>query len=323
MSLPTYHGPNDLTVAFSQEYLVKAGRPFVATIESFSSGISPTVEANIPLKDRRESITRNRKVNGCFARDATGRVWLCHRGARMTVHPGGIPKEIIHHHFQKWLVTAHDGKKNNTIIENDIIPIACLEPGELCYSMHRFVESVGELKKWWARGNGDEKQVPINENDDWLDTINFPKSIGKILRESDISYEYRHGPIQAGLQQYLKTCLANGHRAVLNNRIDLGIAKGKELLAIFEVKTALGSQLYSGIGQLLIYRQLFTGKKVPLFLVLPSSVFESREERGETKHMLEQIGVTLVLQESTRFRLADDRELAEALDPQWLRRRAA
>jgi hypothetical protein len=310
-------------VAFSQEYLVNAGRPFVATIEPFFSGISPMVEANIPLKDGRKSITRDRKVNGCFARDATGRVWLCHRGAKMTVHPGGVPKKVIHHHFQKWLVTAHDGRKKNTIIENDIIPIAHLEPGELCYSLYRFAESVRELKDWWTRGNRDEKQVPISGNDNWLGTINFPESIGKILRETDISYEYRHGPIQSGLQHYLNTCLADGHRAVLNNRIDLGIAKGKELLAIFEVKTALGSQLYSGIGQLLIYRQLFTGKEAPLFLALPGSVFASREERRETKHMLEQIGVTLVLQEGMRFRLADGRELAEALDPQWLRRRVA
>lgn len=310
--LPTYRGSEHLTVGVSPDHEMKAGAPILIKIGPFEGSITPTVELNIPIKNRRKRISRDGRVNGCFARDDDATIWLCHRGIRLTVNPSKIPKNVIHRHFQKWLVSLDDnGKKKK------IIPVAPLESDELPFSLAHFGESVRQLKESWAACAGNEEV--LRRQSDWFEDINFSDSISKFFEGGQVSHKYLHGPIQRALQQYLRGRLNKEYRAVLNKRIDLGIARGDRLVAIFEVKTGSGSQIYSGIGQLLIYRQFHAqDKHVPLFLVVPAAAFEAPKQQLEISGMLQAIGMTLVLQQGAQFHLADGRELHEALEPKWL-----
>jgi hypothetical protein len=83
------------------------------------------------------------------------------------------------------------------------------------------------------------------------------------------TFEYRHGPMQSDLRQSLSRLLDPCCRIVLNTNVDLAIRHDKKLLAIFEVKTGVGPQIFSGIGQLLCYREQFGNTRTPLSLVIP------------------------------------------------------
>jgi len=318
--IPTWEDSGDherLAVGFSSEEDWGTRVPVLIALEKAGNGISPVVEINIPLKDRRKAINRNRKVNGCFARDEAGRLWLCHRGVSLTTTPTRIPKETIHTYFQKWLVPADDGSQMS-----NIIPVAPLDSAEeLSFGLVRFASAIRELKSTWAIAAGDEQKV--FHLCGWRSEITFPERISRVFTEVQASYEYRHGPVQQALQHYLRERLVTKCQAVLNDRIDLGIVRDDRLVAIFEVKTGLGSQLYSGIGQLLVYRQqLAQDKTVPLFLVLPAGA-ATFEELGEADQILRGIGVTLVFQKGKNFVLSDERELCDALNPQWIQGNAA
>lgn len=315
--LPTWYSRGKyghLAIGFSPNRNWKSRVPVLIALEQATHGISPVVEINIPLKDRRRAFNRNRKINGCLTTiNDGGEPWLSHRGTSFTTTPSRIPKRTIHSYFRKWLVPASDGNQ-----VNDIIPIAPLAPLELPFGLVRFAEAVRDLKDSWATAEGKEEKMPHLSQ--WREDISFKDIISKVFTDSQSSYEYRHGPIQQALQGYLRNHLSADCRIALNDRIDLGILRHDRLVSIFEVKTSLGNQLYSAIGQLLVYRHQFTqDMKTPLFLVMPS-LAATQEEFNETNNILHAIGVTLVVQRDDSFLLTDGRELREVLEPQWLRR---
>lgn len=82
---------------------------------------------------------------------------------------------------------------------------------------------------------------------------------------------------------------------MLNQNVDLGIRDpNSTLIAIFEVKTGLGDQLYGAIGQLLCYRHQFGTRATRLFLVAPSEAFRSQEAKA-VGNLLRDLGITLLV----------------------------
>lgn len=309
-ALPTWseetpHG--HLTVGVGAEGDWGSRTPILIALDAAYDRISPVVEVNVPATDDEP----DRRVGGCFMRDANKRWWLCHRGSVFTASGTRIPREAIHRHFQKWLVEADDGERRT-----DVIPIARLDEGEFAIGLRRFAEAVGRLKEAWGNHDGNDNRVDRDLG--WRDDINFPDEIERATADQKVSFEYRHGPIQQTLQNYLRDALAKGFRVALNTRLDLAILKKDAVVAIFEVKTGLGSQLYAGIGQLFVYRQVFApGKSPPLFLVVPGDVGADTVIHA-TAAILEPIGITLVLQRDDEFVLRDGRDLRDVLDPAWL-----
>ncbi|MBI5515254.1 MAG: hypothetical protein HY909_15865 [Deltaproteobacteria bacterium] len=310
-TLPTWseetaHG--HLTVGVGEEGDWDSRTPVLIALEAAYDRISPVVEVNVPATDDEP----DRQVGGCFARDADKRWWLCHRGSVFTASGARIPKEAIHRYFQKWLVEVDDDGRRT-----DVIPIARLDEDEFAIGLRRFAEAVGRLKEVW--GNHDGNDTGVDRDLGWRDDINFPDEIERATSDRKASYDYRHGPIQQTLQEYLRGVLAKGFRVALNARLDLAILRKGSIAAIFEVKTALGNQLYAGIGQLLVYRQVFSpGETPPLFLVVPADVGDDAVVEATTT-LLESIGITLVLQNGEEFVLGDGRDLRDAFDPTWLR----
>lgn len=104
-------------------------------------GICSVVEANIPhtvYKPRRA-------IGGCFGRDAKGRLWLLHRGARFTASGGVIKKAEIHETFDADLIDAEDGGQSSSLI-----PIACVASKSLVVQIRGFAVRVQTLKREYA-----------------------------------------------------------------------------------------------------------------------------------------------------------------------------
>jgi hypothetical protein len=243
--------------------------------------MTPTVELNVPSGRR----VVNRLVNGCFCVTDRGEFVLAHRGGSLTVTPWVIPKREIHRHFAKWLQHVTDGDQ-----ETDIIPVGPVGP-RLAHHMAVFADAVAALKKAWAVYGGNATKA--GRQGGWREDLDFPDRIRRALLPDVRTFEYRHGPIQSELRESLSELLAPCCRVVLNANVDLAIRHSKKLLAIFEVKTGAGPQIFSGIGQLLCYREQFGHTRTPLFLVMP------RDAAGgggpELGRLLRRLGIELML----------------------------
>ena len=226
--------------------------------------MTPDVEINIPEANG----SPNRTVNGCFCVTSHGSFILCHRGNGFTVTGGRISKEKIHQHFKKWLVKSHDSE-----LETSMIPVGPVN-SDIADQFSMFTDEVLRLKETLSQKSGGQTTQK------WRDTLRFPKRIERIITASSTSREYRHGPIQAVLKRKLLEVLnLKRCRVVLNNQVDLGILQGDKLVSVFEVKTDLGDQLYTGIGQLIVYRHYFGNSETRLFLVVPEDVRKSGSSR--------------------------------------------
>lgn len=328
--VPTWKGSadnKDFAVCFSTSKHMKSGHPLQVAIGTDADVFTPTVEINIPFAP-------TRRVNGCFACDTRGKLWLCHRGIGLTSNRprksiastkkqsrnkksqkrgGRIPKEVIHRHFRNWLQPSED--RGTT---TKIIPITSLSSPDLLADLARFAAEVATLKEVWSATGGSAKKVL--QRTKWWDKIRFPPSVSRAVDEHLVSYDYCHGPIQQALKEFLEGCLNPSHRVVLNSHIDLGIHSLKHLEAIFEVKTGLGSQLYSGIGQLFFYRAKFSpGRNIPLYLVLPVTA-GTQKEFTFVGDMLKPLKVKLIIQqENGNFTMYGKKALRDELAPGWLK----
>ena len=129
-----------------------------------------------------------------------------------------------------------------------MIPVGPVN-SDIIDQLSMFTDEVLDLKESWPK-----QSRAANAAHNWRDNLRFPKKIERIVTASSTSREYRHGPIQAALKRKLVKGLDPSRcRVVLNNQVDLGILRGNKLVSVFEVKTDLGDQLYTGVGQLIAY----------------------------------------------------------------------
>lgn len=295
----------DLAVAVGSPGEWGARTPILISRKPPASVMTPTVEVNVPLTKGRPM----RTVNGCICVANHGTFVLCHRGNGFTVIRGKISKDIIHKHFKKWLVPAKDSDQ-----VTELIPVGPVT-ADITDQLSKFADEVSSLKGIWS-GSRKSNHI-VRRSQVWRENIRFPKKVERAITPLKISREYRHGPIQTALQKELREILASNCQVVLNNQIDLGIVRANRLLAIFEVKTDLGDQLYHGIGQLLTYRCYFGSAKTKLSLVV-SANDRQPSELTVVGNLLGTMGINLFTQDDHGIRFYSGAALANVLPNEWL-----
>jgi len=117
--------------------------PVLLATEAPHDRMCPVVEINVPT-------TRDepyRRVMGCFARDASGTQWLCHRGTGFTSSGGRIPRDAIFEWFSDLVVEADDGDETTLMIK-----VAPLEAKDLVPALQAFAVAVKALKDTHLHG---------------------------------------------------------------------------------------------------------------------------------------------------------------------------
>jgi hypothetical protein len=302
--LPSWYGEiagGPLAVAIGNEADWETRTPILLARSPLETDMTPIVEINVPVGDG----AVHRSVNGCFCVERGSTFLLAHRGSSFTVTPWKVPKAAVHEYFAKWLGVVADGAK-----ETPVIPVGLVSPG-LAEHMALFADAVAVLKKSWAANRGDSAKVMQTLG--WSEDLNFPETIERTLSTSVSTFDYRHGPVQSDLKKALAKLLPSNYRVVFYKKhIDLGIVHGNEIIAIFEVKTGFGSQLYSAIGQLLCYRQQFAQPNTPLFLVVPGDICAD-DEAPRVGKLLRALGIELLVRRHSTFHFWNGHPLRQLL----------
>jgi hypothetical protein len=223
-------------------------------------GVAITVEINTTYEDR------NDQTAGFFARDTkTGVTYFLHSG-----RVGGGAKGVGKTSFLTW--AAREKRDLVEVVDSSgrirtglvVMPI---EGRTAANSAVRYIELVRGFKKAVRDGEieSDEFQDQQRKFEDYF-SEGRGRRTGK--RSSDIDYISRHGEIVDALRDWRGTrLLPRKSRIVKDVFIDLGIARGNELIEIYEVKPRSDrSSVYSAVGQLLVHGRDNTCRKI---IVLP------------------------------------------------------
>lgn len=265
---------------------------------------SPDVELNIPTE-------LNRSASGIYVRSKNS-IWLGTRG-HFTAFRGKIPREVTFEHFRKWLVEVDDDGRNSTVI-----PITSVTAESLVEDLAEFVHSVSDLKQSF-KNSAVFKTLDTPGSREWFGGEEFEgvkSPSGGAVEE----YEYAHGPLCNGLMRSLKTCIG-GRRDLLvlrNQNIDAAIvdSKSKRARFIFEVKTSADfrSQIYSAIGQLLVYKQKHGDSGCFLALVLPSGCLK---DAATLESILSPLNIGVLFGDGPRFVTSSGGTLSEFIETRW------
>ncbi|WP_245616495.1 hypothetical protein [Paraburkholderia acidipaludis] len=203
-----------------------------------------TVEINTTYEGR------NDQVAGFFARDnETGAIYLFHSG-----RVGGGTKGVSKSAFLAWsdqpLIDVADsaGDVREGVI---VMPIEGLAATR---SAVRYIDTIARFKQAVRddETNSPEFQRKIGEFEDF-----YAESRGrrKGRRSSKIDYVSRHGDVVDAVCKWRKQKLMPSRaRIVKNVLIDMGVAVGRGLIEVFEIKTSTSrSDVYSAIGQLMVH----------------------------------------------------------------------
>jgi len=108
-------------------------------------------------------------------------------------------------------------------------------------------------------------------------------------RSGEIDYLSRHGDVVDALYAWRNSsALPEGSRLVKNFLIDMGIAVGRELVEVFEIKTSTArSDIYAAIGQLMVHGTADDCRRV---MVLPHKAPLASDLEGA----LQRLGIGLL-----------------------------
>jgi hypothetical protein len=223
-------------------------------------GVGITVEINTTYEDR------NDQTAGFFARDTkTGATYFLHSG-----RVGGGAKGVGKTSFLTW--AAREKRNLVEVVDSSgriragliVMPV---EGRSAANSLVRYIDLVGGFKKAVRNGEIGSKEFRDQQRkfEDYF-SEGRGRRTGK--RSSDIDYISRHGEIVDALRDWRATrLLPRRSRIVKDVFIDLGIARGNELIEIYEVKPSSDrSSVYSAVGQLLVHGRDITCRKT---IVLP------------------------------------------------------
>lgn len=215
-----------------------------------------TVETNMPISGI------DRRIAGGFARDSsTQKIYLTHSGKIGGGHTG-VGKDA----FLSWLnPRQHEVKDSDGKIRQHIL-LMPIEGMHASRSLVWYLENVVQFKHR-VRNNPDFRIEPKTSADPFGDY--FDEASGKIsgTRKSEIDYVSRHGEVVSALKSARESINLDEGRIVKDQYIDLGVAVGKKLIELYEVKTSCDPQcIYTAVGQLEIHGTRDTLQKV---LVVP------------------------------------------------------
>jgi len=206
---------------------------------------------------------RNDQVAGFFARDnETRSVYLFHSG-----RVGGGKKGVRKSAFLTWsnqhpidVVDVSGGLREGVLV----MPV---EGTAATRSARRYIDAIADFKQAVRAGKVDtaEFQQKRKELEDF-----YAESRGRRRgrRPGEIDYLSRHGDVVDALYSWRRsTPLPNGARLVKSILIDMGVAVGRDLVEVFEVKTSASRpDVYAAIGQLMVHG---TGDSCRRVIVLP------------------------------------------------------
>ncbi len=210
-------------------------------------GVSITVEVNTVYQGRKD------QVSGFFARDpGTGIVYLLHSG-RVGGGAVGVGKDK----FLVWatsvgesLADAVDSKRN---IRRGLIVMPIEGAGAGRFAA-RYVDLVRNFKTAARKGVLTTKDFRrrLKEFGDY-----YGEGRGRRTgqRKSEIDYISRHGDIVDALYKWrVSKPMPPRSRVVKDVLIDMGVALGRKLIEVFEVKSSADRQvIYSALGQLMVH----------------------------------------------------------------------
>lgn len=206
---------------------------------------------------------RNDQIAGFFARDNdTGSIYLLHSG-----RVGGGTKGVGKSAFLAWSdqrpvdVVDSSGDVREGVLVMPIDGIAASR------SAVRYVDIIAHFKL--AVRAGDLKTPEFQRKKKELDDF-YSEARGrrKGRRSAQIDYLSRHGDVVDALNSWrISKHLPKGARVVKNLLIDMGVAVGRDLVEVFEVKTSTArSDVYGAIGQLMVHGTAADCRRV---IVLP------------------------------------------------------
>jgi len=203
-----------------------------------------SVEINTPYEGR------NDRVAGFFARDNdTGSTYLLHSG-----RVGGGRKGVGKRTFLAWsdqrlidVVSSSGGMRDGVLV----MPI---EGTAATRSAVRYIDTIARFKQAVRAGETNSREFQRKQKV-FDDFYSEPRGRRKGKRSGEIDYLSRHGDIVDALYAWRNSrALPKGCRLVKNALIDLGVAVGRELVEVYEVKTTTArSDVYSAIGQLMVH----------------------------------------------------------------------
>lgn len=207
---------------------------------------------------------RNDMVAGFFARDSdTGTIYLLHSG-----RVGGGTKGVGKSAFLAWsdqrpidVVDSSGGIRQGVLV----MPIEGIAASR---SAVRYVDTIARFKQ--AVRARDLETPEFRRKKKELDDF-YSEASGRRKgrrRSSEIDYLSRHGDVVDALHAWRTSGqLPKGSRIVKNVLIDMGVAVGRDLVEVFEVKTSTGrSDVYGAIGQLMVHGTAASCRRV---MVLP------------------------------------------------------
>ena len=208
---------------------------------------------------------RNDQVAGFFGRNNdTGSIYLLHSG-----RVGGGTKGVGKAAFLAWsnqrpidVVDSSGGIREGVLV----MPIEGVAASR---SAVRYIDTIASFKQ--AVRAGDMASPEFQQKKKELDDF-FAESRGrrKGQRSGEIDYLSRHGDVVDALYSWRSSNeLPKNGRFVKNVLIDMGVAVGRELVEVFEVKTStVRSDVYAAIGQLMVHG---TSDECRRVMVLPEN----------------------------------------------------
>lgn len=235
---------------------------------------------------------RNDQVAGFFARESrSGAIYLLHSG-RVGGGRDGVGKAAL----LAWsglrpidCVDLSGGVRSGVLV----MPIEGLAASR---SATRYIDTVARFKLAVRAGELDSPEFQ-REQKELSDFYSEARGRRTGRRSSEIDYLSRHGDVIDALHEWRRSSpMPKGARIVKNVLIDMGVAVGRRLVEVFEVKTSAGrSDVYSAIGQLMVHGAAASCRRV---MVLP----DKEAVTDDLKNALERLGIELL-----RFKLDEEK----------------
>lgn len=242
------------------------------------SDLQISVEINTPYEGR------NDRVAGFFARDNdTSSTYLFHSG-----RVGGGRKGVGKMTFLAWSDQRLIGVVGSSGGIRDGVLVMPIEGTAATRSAVRYIDTIARFKQAVRAGETDTRGFQRKQKT-FAEFYSESRGRRKGKRAGEIDYLSRHGDIVDALYAWRNSrALPKGCRLVKNALIDLGVAVGRELVEVYEVKTVTArSDVYSAIGQLMVHGNATDCRRV---IVLP----QKEPIAADLADALQRLGIQLL-----------------------------
>jgi hypothetical protein len=193
---------------------------------------------------------RNDQVAGFFARDnETGTVYLLHSG-----RVGGGKKGVGKSAFLAWSNQRLSNAVDSTGAVRAGVLVMPVEGTAAVRSAKRYIDAIADFKQAVRGGQVDTPEFQRRQQE-LEDFYAEARGRRKGRRSAEIDYLSRHGDVLDALHSWRRSSpLPDSARFVKNVLIDMGVAVGRDLIEVFEVKTSASRfDVYAAIGQLMVH----------------------------------------------------------------------